>query len=818
MTLVSPGVETSIIDESLYVPNASSLVPLFFIATQDEKTLSSGEPAPYTYEHSVVRSITSLRASINAYGEPVFLTDGSGNQLHGDARNEYGLFAMNQYLGIGNGAYAVRANVNLNDSLDDIQDQWDVKSDDASVVIQNMIQNYINNVNLANGLTVDGASVLKNVSTKIASNQIQTEQEYDGTLPYGSAIVGTAAVGVASGFAVGDRVVLSNGSIVTITSVDSHLGATGTGEPTTFEVTPPTDGGLTVPGTTFQEGGIAPNISSITNSALQDVTTGNSFGNTPRTGFTITPQLANLNLFIQTDVDFAGNFAGGTNYAVNDVITLSNNSQVKVVAVNGSGSVTSFALLTQGETVLPTVDLTQISVSPQNTVTPQTGFQLTPQTSNIEEKKTTVSGEELKTIVVDATNFIFDEEDGVYAFKNLSDDFFDEKNDSDPTLPNSYQVFPNGFDYTATGTFIGFDGEVAAGVASAGGGGNAVIDEWTPAEGADLFGEVATSFKFTIPFLNKTSLGANDAARRVSIVAALQEAIVSNTDVRSENFQFNVIAAPGYPEVVDELLALSVDQKSEALVVAETPPNLAPEGVTNPTNGWAATTARQNSTDVCYYYPWCYASNLDGVNVLAAPSGTAIRQMAYNDNISYLWYAPAGVTRGLVSGVTDVGYASGILGEATNFISVALNQGQRDALYQDTASGKINPIVYQPGKGIALMGQKTSAPTTTALDRINVVRLTMYVRRQLRLAMVGFLFEPNDQRTRDNAKAVADNFLGTIMTNRGIVDFLTVCDDSNNTADVVDRSEMILDVLIKPTKAVEFISIPIRIVSQGADI
>jgi len=816
MTLVSPGVETSIIDESLYVPNASSLVPLFFIATQDEKVLSSGEPAPYTYEHSVVRSITSLRASINAYGEPVFLTDSSGNQLHGDARNEYGLFAMNQYLGIGSAAYAVRANVNLNDTLDDIQEQWDTKSDDASVVIQNMIQNYINNVNLANGLTVDGASVLKDTSTKIASNQIQTEQEFDGTLPYGSATVGTAAVAAAAGFAIGDRITLSNGSIITITAIDSHLGATGTGEPTTFEVTPPTS--ATVPGTTFQEGGIAPNITSITNSGLQDVTTGNTFGNTARTGFTITPELANLNLFIQSDVDFTGNFAGGLNFAVDDVITLSNNSQVKVVAVNGSGAVTSFALLTVGETVLPTIDLTQISVSPQNTVTPQTGFSLTPQTSNLETKKTTVTGEELKTIVVDATNFIFDEDEGVYAFNGLYDDFFDAKSDSDPTLTNSYKIYPNGFDYTFSGYFIGFDGEVAAGVASAGAAQNALVDEWTPEEGADLFGEVATSFKFTIPFLNKTSLGANDAARRVSIVAALQSAIVSNTDVRSENFQFNVIACPGYPEVVDELLALSVDQKSEALVVAETPPNLTPEGVTNPTNGWAATTARQNSTDVCYYYPWCYASNLDGVNVLAAPSGTAIRQMAYNDNISYLWYAPAGVTRGLVSGVTDVGYAAGILGEATTFTSVALNQGQRDALYQDTASGKINPIVYQPGKGIALMGQKTSSPTTSALDRINVVRLTMHVRRQLRLTTVNFLFEPNDQRTRDNVKAVADNFLGTIMTNRGIVDFLTVCDDSNNTADVVDRSELILDVLIKPTKAVEFISIPIRIVSQGADI
>jgi len=814
MTLVSPGVETSIIDDSLFVPNASSLVPLFFIATQDEKIRSNGEPAAGTFEDSVVRSITSLRQSINFYGEPVFLTDSAGNQQHGDARNEYGLMAMNQYLGIGNGAFAVRAKVNLNDSLDDIQAQWDTKSDDASVVIQNLVQNYINNVNLANGITTDGASVLANVSNRIPATQNQTQAEFDSVLPYGSASVGTAAVGGPVNFAIGDVITFTNGMVIRIDSIDSHVGSTGTGEPTTFTVTSP--------GTSAGFIGVALTVQSIVNAAGEDALLGsptlhpNNVG-IERDGFTVTPQLANFETFIQTDVDFPG-FVGGSNYSAGDIITLNNTAQVKVVTVDGSGAVLTFALISQGNALAPST-LNAISVSPANPVTPQTGFAITVATTNLETQKTTVNGEELKTLVSDATNFIFDEDEGVYAFRNLADDFFTAKDDVDPTKPTSLDIFTNGFDFAASGDkFIGFDGSVDLGVAAANAAGNAVIDAWTPAEASDLFGEVAANFKFTVSFLNKTSLGANDAARRVSIVAALQSAIVSNTDVRSENFQFNVIACPGYPEVVDELLALSADQKGEALVVAETPPNLSPEAVTNPTNGWATTTARQNSTDVAYYYPWCLAANLDGSNVLTAPSGVAIRQMAYNDNISYLWFAPAGVNRGLLTGVTDVGYASGVLGVGNTFQPVALNQGQRDALYQDVPSGRINPIVFQPGRGIALMGQKTSSPTTSALDRINVVRLTMHVRRQLRLSTVGFLFEPNDQRTRDNVKALADNFLGTILTNRGIVDFLTVCDESNNTADVVDRSELILDILIKPQKSVEFISIPIRIVSQGAEI
>ena len=803
MALISPGVETKLIDDSLFVANASSLVPLFFIATQDEKVRSNGELAAGTFEHSVVRSITSLRQSINMYGEPIFLSDGSGNQQHGDARNEYGILALNQYLSIGNGAYAVRANVNLNDSLDDVQDQWDKKIDDASVVIQNMIQNYINNVNLANGITAVGASVLKDVSNRIPASQNQTQAEFDGTLPYGSATVGAAAVGVATGYQVGDQLSFANGMVITITSVDAHVGATGTGEPSTFVVN--------VPGTSA---GVVGTV--LTPTATVDAT---NMPATGRVGFTVTPQLANFEVFLQTDIDFAG-FTGGANYAVGDVITMSNSAQVKVVTVDGSGAVLTFALITQGTTVPVGSTLIGFSASPANTITPQSGFSLPVVAANLQTKKEVVDGEELKTIVKDATNFIFDDEEGVYAFRNLGDDFFDEKSNSgSPSMPTAFDVFANGFDFAATDVlgFVGFDGYVAEGVANATST-NTTADEWRPDEGSDLFAEVATQFKFTIPFLNKTSLGANDAARRVSIVAALQSAIVSNTDVRSENFQFNVIACPGYPEVVDELLALSADQKNESLVVADTPANQSPESLTNPTNGWAASSARQNSTDVCYYYPWCLTSNLDGVNVLSAPSGVAIRQMAYNDNISYLWYAPAGVNRGLVTGVTDVGYATGLVGTATTFKPVALNQGQRDALYQDTPSGRINPIVFQPGKGIALMGQKTSSPKTSALDRINVVRLVMHVRRQLRLTTVNFLFEPNDQATRNNVKAVADNFLGTIMVNRGIVDFLTVCDESNNTPDVVDRSEMILDVYLKPVKSLEFLSIPIRITSQGADI
>jgi len=106
----------------------------------------------------------------------------------------------------------------------------------------------------------------------------------------------------------------------------------------------------------------------------------------------------------------------------------------------------------------------------------------------------------------------------------------------------------------------------------------------------------------------------------------------------------------------------------------------------------------------------------------------------------------------------------------------------------------------------------------SALDRVNVVRLMAYVKRQLRKNTLSFVFEPNDQLTRDNLKAVVDSFLGDLIVKRGLYDFATICDTSNNTPDRIDRNEMYIDIALKPIKAAEFIYIPIRILSTGADI
>jgi phage tail sheath protein FI len=323
-------------------------------------------------------------------------------------------------------------------------------------------------------------------------------------------------------------------------------------------------------------------------------------------------------------------------------------------------------------------------------------------------------------------------------------------------------------------------------------------------------------FKFTAEFLNATALGSNDAARRVAIVQALAAAINNpNADFLSDVYEYNLILCPGYHEVVDEMISLSLAIHEEAFVIGDTPMNMSPEDVVSL---WAdsTTSTRQHSNDTSYYYPHCLGTNLDGAKVYCAMSGTALKTYAYSDSVSEVWFAPAGITRGVVTGIEQVGYVTGTLGTATTFVPTNLNQGQRDNLYKNFTN--INPVPNLPGRGIIIFGQKTSQSAASALDRVNVARLMKYIRRQLRKSTVPFLFEPNDSITRGNVKAMVDGFLHKIMVKRGLYDFATICDTSNNTPDVIDNNELYIDIAVQPEKSIEFIYIPIVIRPSGASL
>jgi phage tail sheath protein FI len=185
-----------------------------------------------------------------------------------------------------------------------------------------------------------------------------------------------------------------------------------------------------------------------------------------------------------------------------------------------------------------------------------------------------------------------------------------------------------------------------------------------------------------------------------------------------------------------------------------------------------------------------------------------LRTIALSDNVSYPWFAPAGTRRGGITNASSVGYI--LNGE---FKTVSLTTGQRDTLQATTT--RINPITYLTGTGLVAYGQMTRQLTSSSLDRINVARLVIYLRRQLSQLAKPYVFEPNDTITRNEIKQAAEQLLLELVGQRAIYDFLVVCDTSNNTPARIDRSELYLDIAIEPVKAVEFIYIPLRLKNTG---
>jgi len=293
-------------------------------------------------------------------------------------------------------------------------------------------------------------------------------------------------------------------------------------------------------------------------------------------------------------------------------------------------------------------------------------------------------------------------------------------------------------------------------------------------------------------------------AQRHMVVEAMQSAISSNDGIRAESTYFNLIASPGYPELMDEMITLNKDKKEIAFIVGDCPMNL--KSTSTEMKAWADSNMPAE-TYAAVYYPHGLSTDLSGNDVVIPSSAIALRTIAFSDQVSFPWFAPAGLTRGVVSNASQVGYVN----SENEFVRTRLSEGQRDTLY----TARMNPIADFPNQGLVVYGQKTSQAFASALDRINVARLTNYMRHNLDQLSRGFLFEQNDKITRDNMRDAVERFCGGLVTDRGLYDFLVVCDESNNTPARIDRNELWVDVAIQPVKAVEFIYIPLRIRNTG---
>lgn len=305
-------------------------------------------------------------------------------------------------------------------------------------------------------------------------------------------------------------------------------------------------------------------------------------------------------------------------------------------------------------------------------------------------------------------------------------------------------------------------------------------------------------------------------SQRAVIVQALKAGIDSSTALREEQLQYNLIACPQYPELIPNMVTLNNDRNNTGFVIGDTPLRLSPDidniqqWATN-NNGLGIRTGdglQANDAYVGLFYPSCQTTDLSGSLVVQPPSHMMIRTIVRSDEVSFPWLAPAGTRRGVVDNALQIGYVNSQTGE---FVTLGVNQGLRDTLYQLD----INPITFVPGIGITNFGNKTATAVTSSLDRINVARLVAFIRSRLQEIGKQFLFEPNDQITRNEFTNSVNSLMIDLVNKRGIYDYLVVCDLTNNTPARIDANELWCDIAIEPVKAVEFIYIPVRLKNTG---
>jgi len=166
-------------------------------------------------------------------------------------------------------------------------------------------------------------------------------------------------------------------------------------------------------------------------------------------------------------------------------------------------------------------------------------------------------------------------------------------------------------------------------------------------------------------------------------------------------------------------------------------------------------------------------------------------------SISDDWISPAGTNRGGLRNVVKLAFNP--------------NKAQRDDLY----TAAINPIVAFPGAGPILFGDKTALASPSAFDRINVRRLFLNVEKRARALAEGVLFEQNDETTRSGFASSIGSYLSEVQARRGLTDYLVVCDDTNNTPEVIDRNEFVAELYLKPTRSINFVTVTVTATRTG---
>jgi len=222
----------------------------------------------------------------------------------------------------------------------------------------------------------------------------------------------------------------------------------------------------------------------------------------------------------------------------------------------------------------------------------------------------------------------------------------------------------------------------------------------------------------------------------------------------------------------------------------------------------AATALRNRRIDSSYgatFYPWVQTRDANtGVSVWAPPTVAMLGVLGSSEASSELWFAPAGFNRG--------GLSDGAAGIPITGVTEKLTSKERDTLYD----ARINPIASFPSSGIVVFGQKTLQERQSALDRINVRRLVIYLKKQISIMSTQILFEQNVQATWTRFKGLIEPFLANVVTRFGITEYRLVLDESTTTPDLVDQNILYAKIMVKPARSIEYIAIDFVIASTGA--
>ena len=318
------------------------------------------------------------------------------------------------------------------------------------------------------------------------------------------------------------------------------------------------------------------------------------------------------------------------------------------------------------------------------------------------------------------------------------------------------------------------------------------------------------------PFSSDIAIGSAATDRSNYAYYSIRKAVDTVSD--AEVVEMNVLAAPGITvDTLNNHIVNVCEQRADALAIVDIGGGYKPRAnrtasATFATYGGSATATLQrlddmglNSSYACCYYPWVQIKDTtSGAALWAPPSVVALGTMGSAETKSDVWFAPAGFTRG--------GLSEGSAGMPVSAVRDRLTSKQRDDLY----AANVNPIATFPAEGIVIFGQKTLQTQASALDRINVRRLMIFVKKEISRMAATTLFEPNVQRTWNNFLGRINPFLRSVQSGLGLSDFKVVLDESTTTEELIDRNIMYAKILLKPTRAIEYIAIDFVITNSGA--